>query len=71
MATNYVVGQLYSVQYKGIIVAPNKVIRYTCDKARPLNQVWGGELTTSSGYEVAEPPHHHHIIARMQDCIPT
>ncbi len=66
-----VVGQLYSVQYKRIFGAPDKVRRDTCDKARPLSQVWGVEPYTSSGYELAEPPHHHHIIAGMQDCILT
>ncbi len=66
-----VVGRLYSVQYKSIFGAPDKVRHDKCDKARPLSQVWGVEPNTSSGYEVAEPPHHHHIIAKMQDCIPT
>ncbi len=65
-----VVGQLYSVQYKSIFDAPDKVRCDTCDKARPFSQVWGVEPNTSLGYEV-EPPHHHHIIAGMQDCIPT
>jgi hypothetical protein len=65
-----VVGPLYSVQYKSIFGAPEKVRHDTCDKARPLSQVWGVEPNTSSGYEVAEPPHHHQIIAGMQDCIP-
>ncbi len=60
-----VVGQLYSIQYKSIFGAPDKVRRDTCDKARPLSQVWGVELNTSSEYEVAEPPHHHHTIAGM------
>jgi hypothetical protein len=41
-----------------------------CEEARPLSQVWGGELTTSSGYEVAGQPNHHHIITLMQDCNP-
>jgi hypothetical protein len=66
-----VIGRLYSVQYRSLFGAPDKVRCNTCDKARPLSQVWGVEPNTSSGYEVAEPPHHHHIIARMQDCIPT
>ncbi len=35
------------------------------------SEVWGVEPNTSLGYKVAEPPHHHHIIAGMQDCIPT
>jgi hypothetical protein len=35
----YVVGRLYSVQYKSIFGAPDKVRRNTCDKARPLSQV--------------------------------
>ncbi len=65
-----VVGRLYSVQYKIIYGAPNKVRCYTCDEARPLSQVWGVEPNTSLGYEVAEPPHHHHTIKGMQDCIP-
>jgi hypothetical protein len=34
-----VVGRLYSVQYKSIFGAPDKVRRDTCDKARPLSQV--------------------------------
>ncbi len=38
---------------------PTKVRQYTCDKAKPLSQFWGVEPNTSSGYEVAEPPHHH------------
>ncbi len=67
----YVVGRLYSTQYKSIFGAPDKVRRNTCNKARPLSQVWGFEPNTSSGYEVAEPPHHHQIIVGMQDCIPT
>ncbi len=41
---------------------PTKVRHYTCDKARPLSQVWGVEPNTSLGYKVAGPPHHHHII---------
>jgi hypothetical protein len=36
---NGVVGRLYSVQYKSIIGAPDKVRHDTCDKARPLSQV--------------------------------
>ncbi len=66
-----VVGWLYSVQYKSIFGAPDKVQRDMCDKARPLSQVWGVEPNISLGYEVAEPPHHYQIIAGMQDCIPT
>jgi hypothetical protein len=66
-----VVGRLYSIQYKGIFGVPDKVRRNTCDKARPLSQVWGVEPNTSSRYEQAKPTHHHHIIAGMQDCIPT
>ncbi len=66
-----VVGRLYSVQYKSIFGMPDKVRRDTCDKTRPLSQVWGVEPNTSLGYEVAEPPYHHQIIAGMQDCIPT
>jgi hypothetical protein len=65
------IGRLYSVQYKSIFGAPNKVRRVMCDEAKPLSQVWGVEPNTSLGYEVAEPPHHHHTITRMQDCIPT
>ncbi len=56
---------------KSIFGVPDKVRRNTCDKARPLSQVWGVEPNTLSGYEVTEPPYHHQIIARMQDCIPT
>ncbi len=41
------------------------------DQARPLSQVWGVEPNTSSGYELAKPTHHLHLIAGMQDCIPT
>ncbi len=67
----HVVGQLYFIQYKSIFGAPDQVKRDTCDEAGSLSRVWGVEPNTSSGYEVAEPPHHHHIIARMQDCIPT
>ncbi len=66
-----VVCRLYSVQYKSIFGAPDKVRCDKCDKARPLSQVWGVEPNTSPGYEVGEPPHHHQIIVRMQDCIPT
>ncbi len=66
-----VIGRLYSIQYKNIFGVPNKVRLYTCDEARLLSQVWGVEPNTSSGYEVAEPPHHHHTIAGMQHCIPT
>ncbi len=66
-----VIGRLYSVPYKSIFGTPDKVRCNTCDKARPLSQVWGVEPNTSSGYEVAEPPHHHQIIIGMQDCIPT
>ncbi len=65
-----VVGRLYSLQYKSIFGTLDKVRRYTCDETRPLSEVWGDEPNTSSGYEVAEPPHHHHIIVGMQDCIP-
>jgi hypothetical protein len=67
----FVVGRLYSVQYKSIFGAPDKVRSNTCDKARPLSQVLGVEPNTSPGYEVAEPPYHHQIIVGMQDCIPT
>jgi hypothetical protein len=35
----FVVGQLYSVQYKSIFGTPKKVRRYTRDKARLLSQV--------------------------------
>ncbi len=66
-----VVGRLYSVQYKSIFGAPDKVRCNMCDKVRLLSQVWGAEPNTSLGYEVAEPPHHHQIIVGMQDCIPT
>ncbi len=66
-----VVGRLYSVQYKSIFHVPDKVRCNTCDEARPLSQVWGVEPNTSLGYELAEPLHHHHIIAGMQDWIPT
>ncbi len=66
-----VVGQLYSIQYKSFLDAPDKIRGYMCDEARPLSQVWGVEPNTSTGYELAEPPNHHHIIARIQDCIPT
>ncbi len=65
-----VIGRLYSVQYKSIFGAPDKVRCDTCDKARPLSQVLGVEPNTSAGYELAEPTHHHHIIAGMQDGIP-
>ncbi len=65
-----VVGRLYSIQYKSIFGVPDKVRHDTCDKAKPLSQVWGVEPNTSSGYELAEPTHHHHIIAGMQDYIP-
>jgi hypothetical protein len=57
-----VIGQLYSVQYKGIFGALDKGQTYTCDKARPLSQVCGVEPNTSLRYEVVGPPHHHHII---------
>jgi hypothetical protein len=36
---DYVVGRLYSVQYKSIFGAPDKVRRDTCNKARLLSQV--------------------------------
>ncbi len=35
----HVVGCLYSIQYKSIFGAPDKVRRDTSDKARPLSQV--------------------------------
>ncbi len=57
------IGCLYSIQYKSIFGAPDKVRCDTCDNARPLSQVWGIEPNTSLGYELAEPTHHHHIIA--------
>jgi hypothetical protein len=66
-----VVGRLYSVQYKSIFRAPDKVRRDMGDQARLLSQVQGNEPNTSSGYELARPTHHLHLIARMQDCIPT
>ncbi len=66
-----VIGRLYSVQYKSIFWRADKVRRDTCDKARPLSQVWGADPNTSLGYELAEPTHHHHLIAGVQDCIPT
>jgi hypothetical protein len=34
-----VVGRLYSVEYKSIFGAPDKVRRDTCEQARPLTQV--------------------------------
>jgi hypothetical protein len=39
LPSEHVVGRLYSVQYKSIFGAPNKVRCDTCDKARPLSQV--------------------------------
>ncbi len=66
-----VVGCLYSVQYKSIFGMPDKVRCNTCDKAKPLSQIWGVEPNTSLGYELAKPTHHHHLIAGLQDCIPT
>jgi hypothetical protein len=33
------VDRLYSIQYKGIFGAPDKVRHYMCDEARPLSQV--------------------------------
>ncbi len=66
-----VIGWLYSKQYKSLLGAPDKVRGYTCDEARPLSQVWGVDPNTSMEYELAEPPNHHHIIAGMQDCIPS
>ncbi len=71
MGSAFFVGRLYSVQYKSIFRAPDKVRRDTCDKARPLSQVWGVEPNTLSGYELARPTHHLRLIAGMQDCIPT
>jgi hypothetical protein len=34
-----VIGRLYSVQYKSIVGAPDKVRCNACDKARPLSLV--------------------------------
>ncbi len=36
---NFVIGRLYSVLYKSIFGASDKVRCDTCDKARPLSQV--------------------------------
>jgi hypothetical protein len=66
-----VIDRLYSVQYKSIFGAPDKVRCNTCDKARLLSQVQGAEPNTSLGKEAAGPPHHHHITIGMQDYIPT
>ncbi len=66
-----VVGRLYSVQYKSIFGAPDKVRRDLGDQARPLSQAQGNEPNTSLGYELARPTHHLHLIAGMQGCIPT
>ncbi len=69
----YVVGRLYSVQYKSIFGAPDKVRRDTCDKARPLSQrywaqhlieIWGGSATTSSLNHPWDAGLHSHIGVR-------
>jgi hypothetical protein len=38
-ALTFVIGRLYSVQYKSIFGAPDKVRCNMCDRARPLSQV--------------------------------
>ena len=52
-----VIGQLYSIRYKGIFGMPNKVRRYTCEEARPSRLDFQREEVKI-----------HHIIASMQDC---
>jgi hypothetical protein len=52
-----VIGWLYFVQYKGIIGAPNKVRRNTCEEARP------SRLDFQRDKEKI-----HHVIAATQDC---
>ncbi len=53
----FVVGQLYSVQYKDIFGTPDKVRWDTCEEARPLRLDF-------QRVEVKL----HHVIASMQDC---
>ncbi len=52
-----VVGRLYSVQYKGIFGAPDKVRRNTCKEARPLRLDFQRDKVKI-----------HHVIALTQDC---
>jgi hypothetical protein len=52
-----VVGQLYSIQYKGIFGMPNKVRRDRCEEARPSRLDFQRDEVKI-----------HHIIASMQDC---
>jgi hypothetical protein len=50
-------GQLYSVQYKGIIGAPDKVRCNTCEETRPLRLDFQRDKVKI-----------HHVITSMQDC---
>jgi hypothetical protein len=52
-----VVGQLYSVQYKSIFGAPDKVGRNTCEEARPSRLDFQRDEVKI-----------HHVITLMQDC---
>ncbi len=57
VAQPYVVGQLYSEQYKGIFGVPNKVRHYTCEEAGPLRLDFQKDKVKI-----------HHVIASTQDC---
>jgi hypothetical protein len=52
-----VIGQLYSVQYKSIFGAPDKVRHCMCEEARPLRLEFQRDKVTI-----------HHVITSMQDC---
>ncbi len=52
-----VIGQLYSVQYKGIFGAPDKARCNTCEEARPSRLDFQRDKVKI-----------HHVIALMQDC---
>ncbi len=52
-----VVGGLYSVQYKSIFGAPNKVRRCTCEEARPSRLDFQRDEVKI-----------HHVIASTKDC---
>ncbi len=53
----FVVGRLYSVQYKGIFCMPDKVRRDICEEARPSRMNFQRDEVKI-----------HHIIALTQDC---
>jgi hypothetical protein len=62
-SSTYVVGSRYSVQYKSIFGAPDKVRRNTCEEARPSRLDFQRDKAVLGIKS-------HHVIALMEDCWP-